>query len=379
MSAGILGAIDEVHLEVTPRCNLRCAYCFVGSATEAGPEPRFMRLDTASRVFARVFSATRRSEVSVTFHGGEPMLQEPEWFAEVCEVGTGCAAQHRKQVSFSMQSNGTLLRDDLLGVLRQYRIKVGLSVDGVAEVHDVTRGSHAATVRALDLLAREGLLGGAIAVLTRISAPRLLEFLAFLEDRGVRRVSLNEFYASGRGVRDQGIGAEELFASWCTVLGWMLDHEGRGVCDRNTLDRVNRFLNPSELSAPANCTTPFCHAGFKMIHVSASGEIFPCGTAAWIQNGRFLLGQVGGETEQAAWRWALRDLHRKDARYEQVCRRCPAALICSFGCSAFEKVDPAGKDALCRATQRFFVHLRGVSRDRLVSLLANTQSMRLRN
>jgi uncharacterized protein len=59
-----------------------------------------------------------------------------------------------------MQTNGVLLDERMLAVIRRHRIRVGVSLDGSAEMHDRHRrrrdgrGSHSLTARALKLLQR---------------------------------------------------------------------------------------------------------------------------------------------------------------------------------------------------------------------------------
>ena len=47
------------------------------------------------------------------------------------------------RVSVQMQSNGTLVNDEWIEVLKRHNLRVGVSLDGPPEIHDIVRVDHA--------------------------------------------------------------------------------------------------------------------------------------------------------------------------------------------------------------------------------------------
>jgi len=152
-------------LKVASRCNLSCSYCYVYNKGDESwrDRPSFMSDEIAAAALRRIREHCGRSAqgaVRITFHGGEPCLAGPARFAAWCDaartaLGDAC------ELYLSMQTNGTLLDDEWIRVLRTQQVSVGLSLDGPAEVHDrfrvdhAGRGSHRAARHGLELL-RDG-------------------------------------------------------------------------------------------------------------------------------------------------------------------------------------------------------------------------------
>jgi uncharacterized protein len=111
-----------------------------------------------------------QSQVRVTFHGGEPLLAGRARFDRWCRrIRARLAGM--ADVSFNVQTNGTLLDDRWAQLFLEHRIAVGVSIDGPADVHDTVRfdhrerGSHARIVRGIEALRVRGVPLGALAVL----------------------------------------------------------------------------------------------------------------------------------------------------------------------------------------------------------------------
>lgn len=154
-------------LKVASRCNLNCTYCYVynkGDETWRG-RPRVMPEEVFQAALLRIRQHCLRSgqrAVRLTFHGGEPCLAGPArlagWCAAAREALDGVA-----QVSFAMQTNGTLLDEDWTEVLLTHKIQVSISIDGPKEVNDVFRvghdgeGSYDRVARGVEYLRRAGL------------------------------------------------------------------------------------------------------------------------------------------------------------------------------------------------------------------------------
>jgi uncharacterized protein len=96
----------------------------------------------------------------LVLHGGEPLMAGADrlgrLLGEFRRVFDG-----RTRLDVQMQTNGVLLDDRMLGVLREHQVGVGVSLDGTAADHDRRRsyangrGSHTAVDRALRRLTSE--------------------------------------------------------------------------------------------------------------------------------------------------------------------------------------------------------------------------------
>lgn len=152
-------------LKIHGRCNLACNYCYVYAMADQSwrSRPATMAPQTVTQTAIRIAEATRRyglTEVSVIFHGGEPLLAGPDLIAFA-------AVELRKFISpdirvhLSLQTNGVLLTPDILAVLLEHDVSVGVSLDGDRQAHDLHRryrdgrGSYRETARGIALLRAE--------------------------------------------------------------------------------------------------------------------------------------------------------------------------------------------------------------------------------
>lgn len=182
-------------IKLHSRCNLACTYCYIYAKGDTSwrSVPRAMTPATLGAVADRIaqhVSAHQLEYIKIIFHGGEPLLAG--WQAlESAATAVRRAVPVECAVDFTLQTNGVLLDDAVLGVLHRHRIGVGVSLDGGPAVHDEHRpyrdgrGSSADVARILRLLNRAehaGLFSGLLCTID-VSADPVGTYEALLEFR----------------------------------------------------------------------------------------------------------------------------------------------------------------------------------------------------
>jgi uncharacterized protein len=128
-------------LKVASRCNLDCDYCYVYRSVDQSwrDRPRFMSDGTIQRVATRIAEHVITHQVpavGITFHGGEPLLVGPrrlERYTRVLLEAIPC------QIGFGVQTNGTLLTEEILDTLYRSNVRIGVSIDGDQMANDLNR------------------------------------------------------------------------------------------------------------------------------------------------------------------------------------------------------------------------------------------------
>ena len=137
--------IKGLVVKIAQRCNLNCSYCYMYQHADQSwrQRPPFMSEETFGHLLTRIEEYCDRRpgrEMNLTFHGGEPMLIGPRQFDRL----VGMAVEKLKdRVSLGMQTNGTLVNDEWIEVLKRHNLRVGVSLDGPPEIHDLSRFDHA--------------------------------------------------------------------------------------------------------------------------------------------------------------------------------------------------------------------------------------------
>ncbi|MFG1926604.1 FxsB family cyclophane-forming radical SAM/SPASM peptide maturase [Cryptosporangium sp. NPDC048952] len=170
--------ITQFILKVHSRCNLACTYCYVYEHADQSwrDRPRRMSEETltdAARRIGQHAAAHRVKRVAIVFHGGEPLLTGSAYLRRAVDLLQD-ALPPGVTLDASLQTNGVLLDEATLDVLRSRNIRIGVSIDGTRAAHDRHRryldgsSSGPAVERALALLTRpenRGIYAGLLCVI----------------------------------------------------------------------------------------------------------------------------------------------------------------------------------------------------------------------
>lgn len=175
-------------IKIASRCNLACDYCYMYEHADQTwrNQPAIMSDAVTEALARRVAEYVCQEDIraiSMIFHGGEPLLAGASRLAETAQRVRN-AVSPQTTITFSVQTNGTLLNERALGLLGEAGILVSLSIDGGKEVHDLHRRDHGGqssfegTLKALELLeANRKIYGGLLSVVDPSVAPEdLFEF-----------------------------------------------------------------------------------------------------------------------------------------------------------------------------------------------------------
>jgi uncharacterized protein len=156
-----------------------------------------MTLETLALVCRRVFESPRLDQqLEVAWHGGEPLVVPLGWYEDAIAL----MAERRPaslQLTHRFQSNGVLLNKDWARFFARIGARVGLSIDGPADMHDANRrtrrgqGTHESAMRAVRLLQEQGLAFRVITVLTERALDHPERLFDFYLQNGIKDVGFN--------------------------------------------------------------------------------------------------------------------------------------------------------------------------------------------
>jgi uncharacterized protein len=141
-----------------------------------------MSRETVIRTATRIADHVRTHalpRIGVVAHGGEPLLAGSEFFTFLAAT-LRSALPIGTHADLYAQTNATLLDEEILDVLAEHEIRIGVSLDGDPAAHDARRfypngrGSHADVERGLELLRTppyRGLFAGLLCVVDPQSDP----------------------------------------------------------------------------------------------------------------------------------------------------------------------------------------------------------------
>jgi uncharacterized protein len=154
--------IREFVVKLVGPCNLCCDYCYVYTGPDQSwrSRPTVIAPEVLDQAGLRIGTHARRHElrqVRVVLHGGEPLMGGPA----VLRAAATAIRRHLPSdidIALSVQTNGILLDEAMLGVCHDHGIRVGVSLDGNLDHQDRHRrfhdgrGSYTRTAEALQRL-----------------------------------------------------------------------------------------------------------------------------------------------------------------------------------------------------------------------------------
>jgi uncharacterized protein len=273
----------EVVLKISERCNINCTYCYFFNSIndDYKKHPPFISEKTLSDFNAFLIQAVqemRMTEVSIDFHGGEPMMMKPRRFAEMCDIfqnGVGKLAK----LNLGIQTNAMLVNAEWIDLFERYSVAVGVSLDGPKEYNDVYRvghkneGTYDRTAQGIQLLQEASFAGripsiGALVVMNpQFDAVKIYKHLR--DDLGFETIDflLPDNTRDTLSVIDRGLYSKQFVALYNE---WAREHSTK-VSVRFLRQAMHQLMHgPNVLSLPRDG-----HIEYSVITVASNGDIGP--------------------------------------------------------------------------------------------------------
>lgn len=185
---------------ITRTCNLRCVHCYSDSMAAKYPG----ELDWP-QMMAVVDDLAAYEIPSLLLSGGEPMIH-PRFFDLIDYARS-------RGLKLTLSTNGTLIDREKAELLKAAEVAyVGISLDGIGEVHDRFRGKQGAFKAAVEGFAAchdVGQKTGLRLTLTRHTVSDIERIMDFIEQENIQRVCFYHLVPSGRGGALQILRPEE--------------------------------------------------------------------------------------------------------------------------------------------------------------------------
>ena len=334
------------QIQVTRNCNLACKYCF---QEHSGG---IIGLSTVETILRRVIAHNLTVDpltkgMQIYWHGGEPLLAGIDFFRAIIRL----EAQY-PELSFEnrIQTNGTLMSDDMARLLAEYRFQVGFSLDGPKDIHDRYRcfrgsrsGSFDAALRGIECYRSCAAADrvAVIAVVTRAGIDRAFDMFEFFKELraevqldiyDVRWLDLIPGGSEVSGLSDLAPLPEEVGRFLVELFDlWFWDQE-RQVDFKELRQEVKMVLQPE-----INRGDPFHkkRCDFRRLIFAPNGRVFSCDQ--WVNDEKTALGDIHQDSlatilANKALLWEkIKQRIRRSGKH-MACGGCEWGRQCGGGC-----------------------------------------------
>ena len=336
------------HVMIIPTlgCPSKCHYCW--SSDERSPR---MSIETV-REITEWLKGYQSNQITITFHGGEPLLAGAEFYRQALPILSEGLAHLTP--TFALQSNLWLLTPDMARILAEYRIPIGSSIDGPEEINDVQRGKgyFKKTMRGYDIARANGLEVRFICTFTNRSVERKEEIFNFFLQNGFP-LKLHPALPSLRSENPKEWALEP--EAYGELLVYLLDRylENLGRIEVMNINDICRGVFTRHGTV---CTFVDCMG--TTLAIGPDGSIYPC--YRFVGMPEYVMGNVydrpGPEDLARSDAWRLMQEFREYVDCE--CKGCPHIKYCRGGCP-YNAIAPTdgeirGVDPHCTAYRRIF-------------------------
>lgn len=260
---------------ISNRCNLSCEYCKFKSTTDLMQSYAF-DLDNIIKSIENVISGKKYT--SIMFYGGEPLL-------EIKRIEKICAyfSSNFKDVSYSVTTNGTIISNSIISIIKKHKISTTVSFDGDRTSQNNNRPfkdnspSYDVLSNNYKALKENGIECGPLAV---INDPKKYKniFQFFINNFHDKKVYLKPIdgYGDEKSFSDY---YSEFFRQQISLLAdnmKLFSNTGVRFIESKTKKMINNILL-SELPRNKVCDKPnSCGLGDGLVSVRIDGSITPC-------------------------------------------------------------------------------------------------------
>jgi uncharacterized protein len=212
------GRLQLLVVQPTPFCNLDCSYCYLPDRDNK----KLMASLTLETLARKVFAADLPApQLSVVWHAGEPLVVSTTWYGQAfATIARPCPREIN--VTHHFQTNGVLIDDRWCDFIRAHPVRIGVSIDGPAWLHDRHRktrsgaGTHARVMKGIERLKAHAIPFHVICVLTRESLEHPDAIVDFFAEVGCSELCFNieEVEADHRTSSLQGGEIEPVFRAF---------------------------------------------------------------------------------------------------------------------------------------------------------------------
>ncbi len=350
--------VELIVVQPTPFCNINCSYCYL----PARDNKSVIAHSTIVNLFAKLFETGWIDQVAtVIWHAGEPMVLPVAFYRQAFEAIEALRPDGTTLIH-SFQTNGMLLTQEWCDFAKEWKIQIGVSIDGPQAQHDlhrVTRSGHGTfdkTIAGIRLLRREGVPFHTISVLSHDSLDRPDEMFEFFAAEGVEHVCFNVEETEGQHVSGLTASGDEVarYRAFLRRFWELARGTGRVPYLREIDGLIPTIFRPADTPVRNNQIEPFgmvnvdCHGNVS----SFSPELLGYRNAEYDD---FLVGNVNVDSfATMRARLAASALQRDIAAGVAACRAtCEYFSVCGGGAP----VNKLSENGSFRSTRTMFCAL----------------------
>jgi len=328
--------MNTIVFRTTNECNLRCTYCYDNNNHEDCISKKIATDNFANNMgyilddCLKIYGNNRKP--NFIFHGGEPLLVDTKLLDEFCTE-----LYKKRNVKFSIQTNGTLINEQAIDFFRKHHVGVGISLDGANEKQNAARifkngsTSFKTVLAKTELLKKAGIDFGIVMSISKLHMGCEQELYEFLADHKFN-CNIRPVYPSASGNNDVVMTSDEYLEFFRNLFDiWFNDEEKR--VDTYQINEFAKALTkgliPRYSEHMCECS-PNCFLNF--ISLDVLGNLYACNRLYNVED--FYYGNIRNMSMEEVYKIAYKWLEERNKAIKEKCGDCKMVNNCYGGCPA---------------------------------------------
>ena len=342
-------------------CNLRCKYCYYLEKKYLYPQATgyVMSDDILEQFIEQYLNAQTMHEVLFTWHGGEPLMRNKNFFKRALELqrkyGRG------RQIDNCLQTNGTLLTDEWCEFFKENNFLIGISIDGPQHCHDVyrktkdNRPTFLSVIKGISLLKKHNVEFNVMGVVNDYNVDYPLEFYRFFKSIDCRFI---QFVPIVERIEDKPASWNVPSEKWGDFLITIFDEWVKKDVGTFYIQYFDSTLANWVGQQPGVCIqAKTCgHAGV----MEFNGDVYSCDHFVYPE---YKLGNIRTQTltEMLYSDRQVKFGNDKQTALPTQCKECQFLFACNGECPKNRIIKTGfgekGLNYLCKGYYKFFEHV----------------------
>lgn len=317
--------LQIIAINLTRRCNLACAHCYLDADALTTPSPDELTTGEVNGLLDQV--ALHHEQTMVVLTGGEPLIRK--------DLEAICSHGNQLGLMIVIGSNGALLTERrVLSLKNAGAMGIGISVDSLdAARHDDFRGkpgSWQKTMIGIEHCRRHGLDFQIHFSITDHNYSEIEDIVLFARMSGARVVNFFFIICTGRGESVGDISAQHYESSIKKIIHLQQRYDDLIIRPRCApyFKRIAWQMSPdSALNRISGMDGDGCIAGSHYCRVTPEGEVTAC---PYIEKS---VGNIRQQSFHSIWNSAPDFLSLRNPQLTGKCGVCEFRKLCG-GCRA---------------------------------------------
>ena len=339
-------------------CNLRCKYCFYIDHLEEGTNAPRMSDETLEILIKSYMSTNQNNNYSFGWQGGEPTLMGLKFFEKVIELQKKYGPPGAV-VSNGLQTNGTLITEEMAKFFKKYNFLLGVSLDGPPYLHDYYRKTlgqtptHSLVMRGIEILKKHNVEFNILILVNNKTVKKAREIYQYLKSQGFfyhQYIPCVEFDNNNKP-HNYSITGKEWGTFLCELFDEWIKEDMKKISIR-LFDSILEYLVYGQYNVcymNNNCCQYFL--------VEYDGNVYPCD---FFVRKDLLIGNV----KTGTWDDFLKSpvylrFGRQKANWNDYCNNCLYLNLCHGDCQKFRIGGSKSSrilSVLCKGWRMLYAH-----------------------